>query len=263
MRLSETTMSSTTDTDSRLSPMQGSNERRAIPVVGLIGGIGSGKSYVAGLMNKRGAVVIDADAVGHGVLEEPEIRRQIVTTFGPGVVRSSAPNGTQNGTIDRRALGSLVFADRHALLDLERIVHPVMRSRFIEVIESERRRGVAPAVVLDAAILLEAGWDDLCDRIVFVDASWPVRLARVSHSRGWSAEVLRARDAAQWPCERKKAMAHVVLTNGDPERLDGKVDWLFRFLAAGQTGKDSLPEGVTVIPEPESYEPWDCATSSV
>src|SRR4051812_36373668 len=76
MPLSETTMSSTIDTNSRLSPMHGSNERRAIPVVGLIGGIGSGKSYVAGLLSKRGAVVIDADAVGHEVLEEPEIRRQ-------------------------------------------------------------------------------------------------------------------------------------------------------------------------------------------
>ena len=59
-------------------------------MVGLIGGIGSGKSYVAGLMSKRGAVVIDADAVGHEVLEEPEIRRQIVARFGPGVVRSAA-----------------------------------------------------------------------------------------------------------------------------------------------------------------------------
>jgi len=254
-------MSQATDTDSRLSPMQGSNERRAIPVVGLIGGIGSGKSYVAGLLSKRGAVVINADAVGHEVLEEPEIRRQIVARFGPGVMRTVQAGGSEHGLIDRRALGSLVFADRRALHDLERIVHPVMRSRFIEVIERERRRGVAPAVVLDAAILLEAGWEDLCDRIVFVDASWPVRLSRVARSRGWSAEVLRARDAAQWSCESKKAMAHVVLTNDDPEGLDGKVDWLFRFLAAGQTEKDSLPEGVSVIPEPESYEPCDCATS--
>ena len=119
---------------------------------------------------------------------------------------------------------------------------------------------MAPAVVLDAAILLEAGWDDLCDLIVFVDSSWPVRLARVSGSRGWTAEVLRAREAAQWPCESKKAMAHVVLGNDDPEGLDQKIDWLFTFLAAAQTESASLPEGVTVVSEPETYEPWDCAT---
>jgi dephospho-CoA kinase len=255
-------MSQATDTDSRLSPMRRSNERGAIPVVGLIGGIGSGKSYVAGLMSKQGAVVIDADAVGHEVLEEPEIRRQIVARFGPGLVRSAAPDGSENGPIDRRALGSLVFADRGARLDLERIVHPVMRSRFMDVIESERRRGLAPAVVLDAAILLEAGWDDLCDFIVFVEASWPIRLARVARSRGWSAEVLRAREGAQWSCERKKTSAHVVLDNNDPERLDEKVDWLFRSLAAGRSESACPPEGVTVMSRPEPTEPWACATSS-
>src|ERR1051325_4327143 len=112
-------MSSMSVTDSRLTRSQGSNEREVIPVVGLIGGIGSGKSYVAGLMSKRGAVVIDADAVGHEVLEEPEIRRQIVARFGPGVMRTVQADGSEHGLIDRRALGSLVFADRRALCDLE------------------------------------------------------------------------------------------------------------------------------------------------
>jgi dephospho-CoA kinase len=223
-------MSSTIDSDSRLATMQRSNERAAIPVVGLIGGVGSGKSFVAGLLSKRGAVVIDADAVGHEVLQEPEIRRQIVARFGPGVERAPGTHGSEKGLIDRRALGSLVFADRKALFDLEHIVHPVMRSRFIDVIERERRRGLAPAVILDAAILLEAGWDDLCDCIVFVDASDPVRLARVSRGRGWTAETLRAREASQWPCETKKSMAHVVLPNEDSDGIAKNVDRLFSIL---------------------------------
>ncbi len=116
-------------------------------------------------------------------------------------------------------------------------------------------------MVLDAAILLEAGWDELCDLIVFVEASWPVRLARVSRSRGWSAEVLRTREGAQWSCERKRAAAHVVLRNDDLQRLDEKVDWLFRLLAAGQSEHASLPEGVTVISEPEPRKSLACATS--
>ena len=78
-------------------------------------------------------------------------------------------------------------------------------------------------------------------------------------SEGTIAEV-RTREAAQWPFERKKAMAHVVLGNDDPDGLDRKVDWLFAFLAAGETEDASLPEGVTVVSEPETYEPWDCAT---
>jgi hypothetical protein len=135
-----------------------------------------------------------------------------------------------------------------------------MRSRFIDVIESEQLRGRAPAVVLDAAILLEAGWGDLCDRIVFVEASWPVRLARVARSRGWSAEALRAREDAQWSCERKKAAADVVLTNDDHDGPDKKIDWFFGFLASGQKVGTSLPEGVTIASQPETHEPWDCST---
>ena len=148
-----------------------------------------------------------------------------------------------DGSIDRRALGSIVFADASALRDLEAILHPVMRRRFEEIIARQTREGTAPLVVLDAAILLEAGWDSLCDLIVFVDASLPVRLDRVARSRGWTAQVLRAREAAQWSCEQKRARAHVRFRNeATLEDLDRNVDGLFGILT-GRSSAEQLGPG--------------------
>jgi dephospho-CoA kinase len=180
----------------------------AIPVIGLIGGIGAGKSQVASLLRERGAVVIDADAVGHEILNLPEVRRRVIRRFGPEIAGDDG-----NGPIDRRALGSRVFADPAALADLETILHPRMRAQFEAIIGREARAGGASAIVLDAAILLEAGWDDLCDLVVYVDAAFPVRLGRVSQARGWTAETLLSREAAQRSRDEKIRRADIVLTN--------------------------------------------------
>ena len=103
----------------------------------------------------------------------------------------------------------------------------------------------APAVVLDAAILLEAGWDNLCDLVVFVDASQPVRLHRVARDRGWTAEVLQSREAAQWPRERKLSRADIVIHNDSSlEILDQNVDRLFR-LATDRKSLDSRISGTS------------------
>jgi dephospho-CoA kinase len=206
-------------------------KQAAIPVIGLTGAVGGGKSQVAALLGKRGVVVIDADLVGHEVLEHPQVRRQVIKRFGVGVVARGADAAATLGTINRRALGLIVFASRSALDDLEAIVHPRMRRQFEEIIERVSVRGDSPAVVLDAAILLEAGWDSLCDLLVFVDASQPVRLERVASSRGWTADVLHAREAAQWPHDRKLSRADIVIHNDSSlEILDQNVERLFRLV---------------------------------
>ncbi len=182
----------------------------SVPVVGLIGGIGAGKSAAARLLADRGAAIIDADAVGHELLEDPAIRGRILERFGAGVLEpesgaSPAGNSTGQGPrISRRALGAVVFAEAPALRDLESILHPAMRDRFRRVIEHVARDGRSPCVVLDAAVLLEAGWDDLCDLVIFVDAPRPDRLRRVAQSRGWSESTLDARERSQWPSVRKR-----------------------------------------------------------
>jgi len=206
-----------------------------VPVIGLTGAIGGGKSQVAALLGKRGAVVIDADRVGHEVLDRPEVRRQVIERFGAGVVEHGPDAAATAGSINRRALGSIVFAARPALDDLEAIVHPPMRQQFEAIIDRESVRGCAPMVVLDAAVLLEAGWDNLCDLLVYVDASEPVRLQRVSRTRGWTAGVLQAREFAQWPHEQKLTRADSVIQNDSSfEILDQNVDRLFRLVTDPQ-----------------------------
>ena len=145
----------------------------AIPVIGLIGGIGGGKSRVAALLADRGAFVIDADAVGHALLDQRPVReldrravrhRRSSSRSGPPMTPGGRPR------IDRRSLGAIVFAEPSALRQLESILHPRMRRTFERAIARTVRRESRPRVVLDAAILLEAGWNTLCDQVVFVDA---------------------------------------------------------------------------------------------
>ncbi len=213
-----------------------------VPVIGLTGAIGAGKSQVAALLGKRGAVVIDADMVGHEVLEHPEVARQVIERFGPGVLNGPV-EANLAGPINRRALASIVFASRSVLHDLEAILHPPMRRQFERMIDREQSRGRAPLVVLDAAILLEAGWDELCDLVVFVTAAQAIRLARVASGRGWTRNVLQAREAAQWPEERKLEHADIVLHNDlTLESLEQSVDRLFRFVSGRERNDSRLPD---------------------
>lgn len=201
-------------------------------MVGVVGGIGSGKSSVARrLQSFRPIAVIDADQLGHQVLNLLNVQERILKRFGPSVFeerRSDHPvrhpdeqNCPSNSTkqISRSALGRLVFgsdvAAREARRDLETIVWPEIRSLIEQQISELRRQANVEAIVLDAAVLLEAGWNDLCDVVVFIDAPQADRIARVQAGRGWSAEELAKREASQWPLPRKRAAADAVLDNAN------------------------------------------------
>jgi dephospho-CoA kinase len=209
------------------------SQRGSMPVIGLIGGIGSGKSEVAARLAERGVTVINADLVGHELLDTPEVRAEIVERFGTGVLKDSTIDGTVSPRIDRGALASIVFADAGARRALEAILHPRMRERFRATIEAARHAGASRprALALDAAVLLEAGWDDLCDLVVFVDAPRAKRLDRVARQRGWTLETLKAREQAQWPCELKRDRADLIIKNdGDLDLLLHEVDRLDQCL---------------------------------
>ncbi|MEW4569943.1 dephospho-CoA kinase [Tautonia sp. JC769] len=217
-----------------------------LPVVGLVGGIGAGKSRVASELAARGAAVLDADAIGHALLDQRPSRNAVVARFGEDVLDASAGEA-EEPKIDRAALGGIVFAAPHALRALESILHPRMRSTFEKAIRRVGRRREAPMVVLDAAVLFEAGWDDLCDAIVFVDAPDRVRRARIAESRGWTGEQLAAREASQWPLGRKREQSdHVLNNHGTPEELAARLDALWRVLtrrpdvAADPAGRGDL-----------------------
>jgi len=191
------------------------------PVVGVIGAIGGGKSTVARRLAELGGAHVDADAVGHQVLREPAIKAKVVERFGKDVV------GVE-GEIDRKKLGKIVFSGPGLLDSLERIMHPRMMEIFHERIAAAQNDAAVKLVVFDAAILLEAGWGDMMDIILYVDADRTSREERVK-SRGWTPNELARREAAQMPAEQKKARADFVINNNrDWEALRSEVDALFR-----------------------------------
>jgi dephospho-CoA kinase len=199
-------------------------------VVGLVGGMGSGKSAVARLFAERGAKIISGDELGHQALRQPEIREQVVRRFGDVL--------GPDGEIARPKLGALVFADPEALRALEALVHPWIKQRIREEIEAARSDPAVPLVVLDAAILLEAGWDDVCDQLIFVDVPRPLRLARLAAQRGWTEAELEARERAQMPLAEKARRAHHRLENaGDPEQLRQQVQTLLERLKDESKGE--------------------------
>lgn len=228
----------------------------AVPVVGLIGGIGAGKSVAARMLAERGATVIDADAVGHELLTDPGIRARIIGRFGPGVLEAQDGAHGHDPAISRRALGAIVFADPASLRDLEAILHPAMRERFrreIDRVAGEDRSGL---VVLDAAVLLEAGWDDLCDLVVYVDAPRDERLRRVAAARGWTASMLEARERSQWAAERKRCRADWILCNdGDLDRLGRELDGLVDRLRSTDAPVEPEPRSLRHEAAPHDAAP--------
>lgn len=183
------------------------------PVLGLIGGIGAGKSTAARLLETLGGRVIDADALGHEALTRPEVRAAIRDRWGPGVVRT-------DGSIDRRLLGEIVFADPAERAALEAIVFPYITRRCAEEIGRGQGDPRTAFLVLDAALLLEAGWSDMVDRILYIDAPASVRARRVAERSGWDEAELLRRESAQWPAQRKQARADAVIENtGDRDAL--------------------------------------------
>ncbi len=189
-------------------------------VIGLVGAIGGGKSTVAAAFAARGGLAVNADAIGHAVLAAPGVVSRVLERWGhvPNIRRA-------DGSIDRRTLAAVVFADPAERSALEELVFPEIRRR----VEDEVARGMSdPAVrfvVLDAAVMMEAGWNDACDSIVYVDAPRNLRLSRLAARSGWTADDLDAREAAQLPPAEKRARADVVLVNdGGRDELQRRVD---------------------------------------
>jgi len=190
----------------------------AKPVIGVVGGIGSGKSTAAAALARRGGRVVAGDPAGHAALRQPAIRERIAARW-PDAVGA-------DGEIDRRILGRTVFADPAQLRELEALVFPWIKQRLREDIVVAKADPDVKFVVLDAAVMLEAGWDGACDRLVFVDAPREVRAARVA-SRGWTADDLDRRERSQMSLDEKRGRADAVLENASgPNELQAGADVL-------------------------------------
>ena len=189
-------------------------------ILGLLGGVASGKSTVADLFRQRGAAILDADRAGHEVLRMPAIRAAIGGRWGHEVIGSE-------GEIDRPSLAKIVFAPPpdgpRELAELERITHPEIRKRLKAEAEKLAASGTKLAI-LDAPVMLKSGWDKLCDWIVFVDTPEDIRRSRAS-VRGWSAEEFARREASQESIDEKRRRADFVLDNsGDLGYIQGQVE---------------------------------------
>lgn len=175
------------------------------PVIGITGGIGSGKSTVARAFAALGCVVADADADARAALDEPDVRGAIVAAFGDEVLGPE-------GRIDRPALARRVFGDEDARRRLEGIVHPRVHERREATFAAAPPD--APALVIDAPLLLEVGLERRCDAVVFVDCPREERLRRVRTTRGWDEDELARRERAQLPLDAKRSRADHVVVNG-------------------------------------------------
>jgi len=192
--------------------------------VGLTGGIGAGKSEVSRLLARYGAVLIDADRIAREVVEPgtPGLTA-VVEAFGPGIL-------SPDGSLDRPALGSIVFADPERLATLNAIVHPLVRTRSAEL---ERAAGPGAVVVHDVPLLTENGLGPLYDLVVVVDAQPGTQLDRLLRLRGMTESDARARMAAQATREERLAVADIVVDNDGPlEDLEPQVRRVWSELTA-------------------------------
>ena len=195
--------------------------------VGLTGGIGAGKSTVARLLTGHGAIVLDADLAARAAVEPgTEGLAEVVEAFGPEVLRG-------DGSLDRAALASVVFADEERRTRLNAIVHPKVRAGMAERAEAAPEGSV---VVQDIPLLVEGGLAPLFDFVVVVDADDDTRIARLVGDRGMAEPEARARIAAQAPRELRNAAADRLIDNsGGTEELEKAVAELWRDLEGKTT----------------------------
>jgi len=199
-------------------------ERRGIPVIGIIGGIGAGKSSVSAILRELGCVVADSDALAREALHDPDVRRMIHQRLGSSVFDA-------DGTVNRSALARLVFADTSARAALEAVVHPWIEARRRTIFAAAPAG--TPALVLDAPLLIEAGLAKECDALIGIDVPRTIRLRRVAESRGWKDEELRKREEAQMPLDEKLRLAdYTVRNDGDLSGLAEQIRSVLRKIVA-------------------------------
>jgi len=193
-------------------------------VIGLTGGIGSGKSTVSQFLAELGAATLDADEVGHKAFKpDTEIWREVVAAFGRQVL-------TPDGNIDRKKLGEMVFGNAEALSRLNQIMHPRMYDMVKAQLEEHRRQGTR-VVVLEAPLLLEADWTSLVDEVWVTVASESTVLKRLQEQKGLSGEEALARIRSQLSSEERVKHAKVVInTDCDLDELKSKVKELWQRL---------------------------------
>ena len=193
------------------------------PVIGILGGIGSGKSTIAAEFAKLGCKVIDADRIAHELLQEPPVREKVVSLFGQAILDSS-------GKIDREKLAEVAFADHKMLASLNRIIHPLVLQRTQEFIEQCKSQNQVKAIVLDMPLLVEVGWHKRCDKLIFVDCEQKLRLERAK-KMGFDKNQVKIRENFQISLDNKASLAdNTIENNSDFSAIAKQVTEIFSYI---------------------------------
>jgi dephospho-CoA kinase len=176
------------------------------PVIGILGGICSGKSTVAAEFAKLGCKVIDADKIAHNLLDRKDIKDRIIALFGEGILGPGEK-------VDNKKLGEIVFADTEKLTLLNNVIHPLVLSRTEQLMEQFNHQKQVKAVVLDMPLLVEVGWDKWCDKIIFVDCERQKRLNRAKNQGFFNENQLKIRENFQISLDKKVGIADNLIDN--------------------------------------------------
>jgi dephospho-CoA kinase len=193
-----------------------------VKIIGITGGIGSGKSTVSEMLASIGGKVIYADTIAHNVLSYREVKDRILKRWGQGVFN-------KDGEVDRNLLAKVAFSAREQIDELNSIIHPIVIDEIKGHIEEIERGGNVQVIVIDAALLVESNLANLCDVTLFVDTTEQMRQRRVKDDRNWEgAELTRRERFQQSPISKKKNADYVIDNNLSKENTISQVNAFWR-----------------------------------
>jgi len=200
------------------------NNFRKKPIIGILGGIGSGKSTVAAEFAKLGCRIIDADNIARELLGREAVREKMVGLFGESILDSA-------DKINRKKLAEIAFADVDKLSSLNSVLHPLVLARAEQLIEQYKRHPQVKAIVLDMPLLAEVGWDKRCDRLIFVDCKRQLRTARMKEKGGFDENQLKIRENFQISLDKKASISdNTINNNSDLLVLTKQVTDIFSYI---------------------------------
>jgi dephospho-CoA kinase len=197
------------------------NKPKKKPIIGILGGVGSGKSTVAAEFAKLGCAVIDADKIAHKLLNKKDLRKKVVASFGKVILDSA-------GKIDHKKLADIAFADAGKLLELNEIIHPLVLKEVRKLIKQAKGQKRVKAIVLDMPLLAEVGWAKRCDKLIFVECKQRIRAKRAKKMGIFDRNMLKIRENFQISLDKKKSIADNIIDNNSGfSALAGQVTDIF------------------------------------